>query len=137
MRFVTWLLKLLGGAVSPPPPPPPAGDWAARLLALHNARRPGHPLQVHPGLSASAQAWAAECARRGSITHGDWLPRLQKAAPELREWSENIAQGQRSPEECVADWMSDPPHARNLTDPTHRFVGFGLAGDVWVADYGG
>jgi uncharacterized protein YkwD len=54
---------------------------------------------------------------------------------------ENLAAGQTSPEQVVADWMASPGHRENMLGETYTEVGVGLrqGGDYglyWVLEFG-
>lgn len=130
---------------APTPPPPPGGDPGSGLTAAQNGRRAAAgvpPLKDHPALVATARAWAAELARTNPVDkHGDWLGRIRRAGFTGAAVSENVAWGPFSAEDCVAAWMSDLPHRRNVIDPRWRYTGGAAARDAagrwyYVADYG-
>lgn len=113
------LAGVLGGllAVSRPdrtPPPESVDDYAARLLALHDARR-SVPLSTDPALSAAARSWAAECARRNRLSHDDFIGRIRAAGYTGWPVSENAAAGQRTADEAFGDWMGSPGRCRSPT----------------------
>lgn len=62
--------------------------------------------------------------------------------PNWRTAAENIAAGQQTPADVVADWMASPGHRRNILgqDFTEIGVGFfagaGEYGTYWVQDFG-
>jgi len=123
-----------------------------RVVQLTNEIRVQHglpPLQVHPALSRSAQWMAQDMVQHDYLRHTDFQgreidPRLPEFGYEdYREIGENIAGGQLTPEEVVADWMKSPGHRANLLNPNFREIG--VAHQVgshthfkhyWVQDFG-
>ena len=50
---------------------------------------------------------------------------------------ENIAMGQRSPEEVVKGWMDSPGHRENILKPgfTHIGIGYDKNGNYWTQQF--
>lgn len=147
---MSWLSNLLdrifgrhNGDILPPKPPDvtPSTEILKELLVLHNSYRVQHqllPLKLDARLCQSAQQEADACARLGRLDHnagGNPFRRIATAGYNWKEASENIAEGQRSPREVVADWMSDAGHRSNVLGQ-FTDVGFGVNGLYWCADYG-
>ncbi len=103
-------------------------------------------LTLSAELDGAAQAHAVDMAARGQLSHtgsdgsgaGD---RVLRAGYRYREYAENIAQGQTSVPETVADWMESPGHRANMLLPDVRDLGVGYAegrpagrvpGNYWV-----
>jgi uncharacterized protein YkwD len=140
------------GPPRPPAPPDPAGAAASLLAATNRARAAaGLPaLAVDPRLNATAQSWAAECARTGVLSHfgpGGSTPwsRLQAAGIKYVSASENAAEGQSTPEQVINDWISEKPpgitgHRDNVYSRSFTHAGVGCAtgkdGRIfWVMDF--
>lgn len=49
---------------------------------------------------------------------------------------ENLAKGQLSVKQVMADWMESPNHRKNILRPEFEEIGIGLFGDVWVQNFG-
>lgn len=143
---------LNASAESPAPKQSSEEKRIGRVVQLTNEIRVQHglaPLQVHPALSRSAQWMAQDMVQHNYLRHTDTLGRsIDPRLPEFgysdyREIGENIAGGQLTPEEVVADWMRSPGHRANLLNPNFREIGVAhLAGsqthfkDYWVQDFG-
>ena len=85
-----------------------------QILEQTNARRRAHgitPLTIDANLLASTRLHAA------------WMTRNQTLQHTSAAVAENIAMGQRSAAEVVADWMSSPGHRANMLRPGHRRIG--------------
>ena len=101
-----------------------AGD-AARLLALTNQVRAsqGLPaLTTDSQLTAVAQAWAAELAVRGVISHN---PSVRSQVVGWKIVGENVGVG-GTVDAVHAGFVASPTHYANLVDPAYTKVGFGI-----------
>lgn len=77
------------------------------------ARRGLPPLVADASLMAGARRHAAWMARNRSLSHGQGV-------------TENIAMGQSSADEAVADWMRSDGHRANILG-SHGRIGVGVA----------
>jgi uncharacterized protein YkwD len=145
MSWLDWLLGLLGRPKPKPTPgpgPAPTPDSAGALLAATNAARAQAklpPLRIDPRLQAMAASYAAELAKAGVLTHGDFAARLEASGYPYRTAGENLAFGQASAQAATLAWLADPAHRANLLG---AFTDCGLSGarsssgvPYWVADY--
>ena len=112
----------------PQPPPTDPGDLNRVLLKLHNeeraqAARP--PLTLSTTIIARALHAAEVQADRGRVGHFTPLP---------PDFAENVAAGQRTPEEVMESWMSSRGHRANILGP-YTVCGFGRVGDYWAARF--
>jgi Cysteine-rich secretory protein family len=101
-----------------------AGD-AERLLALTNQVRAsqGLPaLSTDSQLTSVAQAWAAELASRGVISHN---PSLRSQVIGWKIVGENVGVG-GTVDAVHAGFVASPTHYANLVDPAYTKVGFGI-----------
>lgn len=59
---------------------------------------------------------------------------LQEAGISARAMGENIAMGQRNPEEVVNSWMNSPGHRENILNPKFTLIGVGYDETInsWV-----
>lgn len=99
-------------------------------------------------LSAFAQAYAKDMSERGYFGHdmpeGISFEERLKASAYFQTLSacqgcriklsagENVASGQTTPEDAVADWIVSPEHHANIIDPDFDKIGVGRMGKVWV-----
>jgi len=101
------------------------------LLDLHNAARSGvsMPLTMSLECDEAAQSHADWMAARNNLDH--FGERGSTVAKRLRKKysvvGENIAAGQRSPEEVTRDWLDSVGHRRNIIDKRFKYVGFGIS----------
>lgn len=101
-----------------------AGD-ADRLLALTNRVRAsqGLPaLTTDPQLTSVAQAWAAELAGRGVISHN---PSVRAQVVGWKVLGENVGVG-GSVDAVHAGFVASATHYANLVDSAYTKVGFGI-----------
>lgn len=123
----------------PPPPPPPAApdDFLKRVVDLHNKTRDAYglpPLELDGRLVVAAQSHADWMARVQTLSHtGVNLSTPGSRARDVgylwRAVGENIAAGQRTPEEVVKAWMGSPGHKGNILGSYQHF-GVGFARDA-------
>ncbi|SFS02988.1 CAP domain-containing protein [Yoonia litorea] len=91
-------------------------------------------------LTRSAQAHADDMRARGYFSHrspngpngATMMARMAASGCDLRFAAENIAMGQRSEAEVLADWAASPGHRRNMLSARMTDYGLGRAGDIWV-----
>ncbi len=50
---------------------------------------------------------------------------------------ENLARGQKTPQEAVEAWLKSPGHRKTLLDPSYTATGIGVKAGVWVEHFGG
>jgi len=90
------------------------------------------PVRWNDSLAEASQRHAEEMARYGYFSHNGrdgsepW-DRIQRAGYRYRSMGENIAAGQRNPEEAVAAWIRSPSHCANLMNPVFTEMGAALA----------
>jgi uncharacterized protein YkwD len=142
-------VKLVPPLNKPPPGPVPTPvaltdpEVAALLLVAHNAERKAHglpPFRINAPLLVAAQKHAKQMDAYDRLSHdrvmdGDPWQRYAAEGYRYRAASENIAKGQRSPAEVMADWMGSPGHRANVLGP---YVDFGgaMSGGYWCACFG-
>ena len=145
-----WILLAL------PLEAPAAADASGvgqRVLALVNEARgekrrcgrqrfdPAPPLTASASLDAAALAHAEDMASHSRLGHAgsDGSTAGERAARAGYRWrlvGENVASGQSTAEQVVADWLDSPHHCANLMDPAYAEMGVGYAagpGDVYWA----
>ena len=111
----------LFGQVAGNAPQPQAQPEAVQLIPIEQAiiaatiaervRAGLAPLAVCPELLKAARAHAA------------WMTRNQTLQHTRQAVAENIAMGQRTHVEAVADWMRSPGHRANILNPSYRRTG--------------
>ncbi|GAA0693571.1 hypothetical protein GCM10010193_55260 [Kitasatospora atroaurantiaca] len=120
---------------------------AAAVLALVNQERAKAgcaPLAADPRLDTLATAFSDDMAARDFFSHTDPDGRTPwdraKTASIGYLGGENIARGQRTPEEVMAAWMNSPGHRANILNCHYTKLGVGVhegtGGPWWTQDFG-
>jgi uncharacterized protein YkwD len=106
----------------------------AKLIELTNAERKKlklPALRSDPALMKLARDHAATMARLGQVGHDlegkSFAQRMERAKYQASRAGENVAEGQRTPDEAVADWLASPGHKGNILHSDYTCVGVGLA----------
>lgn len=101
------------------------------LVYLHNdAREKGgmlqeiKPLLKNDKLMKYAQEWAEHMASRGRMYHSSMRDIMRLG---FSMAGENIAYGQKSPEEVMRVWMNSPGHRSNILSSRYSDIGCGVA----------
>ena len=132
--------------LKPDPAPQPEVDvsvnnFEIRVIELTNVERAkqGLPaLQIDHGLSKVARMKSQDMQDRNyfdhnSPTYGSPFDMMRQFGISYRSAGENIAKGQRTPEEVVNAWMNSEGHRKNiLGNYTHIGVGYISSGNVWT-----
>lgn len=134
--------------VTKPAPTTPAptvdaslNEFEAKVVELTNAERAkqGLPaLKVDSALSKVARTKSQDIKDKNyfdhnSPTYGSPFDMMKQFGISYRSAGENIAKGQRTPEEVVNAWMNSPGHRANiLGNYTHIGVGYVSSGNVWT-----
>jgi uncharacterized protein YkwD len=146
---------------SPPPPSEAAGQGAGqRILALINQARAqsrtcgsksfgaARPLRWNDTLAEASWRHADDMARNDYFSHSgrdgsNPSQRVERAGYRWRTTGENIAAGQKNPEEAVAGWIASPGHCANLMNPAFTEMGAAVAvnsqskmGVYWAQEFG-
>lgn len=104
---------------------------AAAVASLVNAARQDaglSELELDADLCAAAQARAQEIAQSFSHTRPDGsscFTILEEFGISYRAAGENIAMGQRTPEEVIDGWMNSSGHRANILNGTFTSIGVG------------
>lgn len=119
--------------------------FETQVVELTNAERAKYglaPLKAHAPLMAVAQAKSEDMAANNYFSHnsptlGSPFDQMKAAGISYRAAGENIAQGQRSPEEVVQAWMNSEGHRANILNAnfTHIGVGYVESGNYWTQQF--
>ena len=128
-----------------------AARFVNQVVALVNVERAkeGAPaLQANEQLVRAAQDYAAvigggTCFEHTCPPDPQLRDRIAKAGQiRFNRIGENIAAGDRTPEDVVAGWMGSPGHRRNILNPGFAEIGVGVVqsggefGIYWVQAFG-
>lgn len=102
------------------------------LVNKERAKKKLPPLKLALDVTRVAQLKAEDLQKNNYFAHvspvyGDVDAMLGKFNVKFKYAGENIAGGQRTPEEAVTDWMNSPGHRANILDPVYTEIGVGVA----------
>lgn len=103
-------------------------EQIVNLVNIERAKEGLAPLTMDTKISAAAQVRAKECEQSFSHTRPDgrnFATALKEQNVSYRRAGENIAWGQRSPEEVVTAWMNSAGHRANIMNPNFSKIGVG------------
>lgn len=116
------------------------------LVNRERARAGLAPLAYDRRLDLASERHNSQQAATRRMAHdgiGDGTPGERiRAAGWGGSWGENVATGQLSPAQVVAEWMASPGHRRNILDPNYKLMGvsYTTAADgrsYWAQSFGG
>ncbi|AUS86785.1 hypothetical protein LBYS11_10760 [Lysinibacillus sp. YS11] len=115
------------------------------VVKLTNAERTKaglSPLQTDAKLMAAAREKSQDMQTNKYFSHtsptfGSPFDRMKALGIAYKAAGENIAQGQRSPQEVVQAWMDSPGHRANILNGkfTHIGVGYVKSGNYWTQQF--
>jgi len=115
------------------------------VVKLTNAERTKAglaPLQTDDKLMAAAREKSQDMQTKNYFSHtsptfGSPFDRMKALGISYKSAGENIAQGQRSPQEVVKAWMDSPGHRANILNGsfTHIGVGYVKTGNYWTQQF--
>ena len=129
----------------------------ADVLTLINKERAKaglRALKIDANLQQSAQRYAEQMLALGFFSHTDPAGKTLRDRMDVSGYQrsfydqtcfcatraamgENIAQGQKTPEEVVRDWMASPPHKAAILTAAFTDTGIGIRSGIWVQHFGG
>ncbi|UQW96209.1 CAP domain-containing protein [Rummeliibacillus sp. G93] len=122
-----------------------ASQFEKQVITLTNAERAkeGLPaLQADTKLMGSAKAKSKDMADKNyfdhtSPTYGSPFDQMKSLGITYKSAGENIAKGQKTPEEVVKAWMNSEGHRANIMNKnyTHIGVGYDAKGNVWTQQF--
>jgi uncharacterized YkwD family protein len=100
------------------------------------------PLKADVELSKVARAKSQDMADNGyfdhnSPTYGSPFDMMKSFGISYQTAGENIAQGQKTPEEVVQAWMNSQGHRENILNPDYTNIGVGYVenGNYWTQQF--
>ena len=134
-----------------------ARDKVINLTNIEREKAGLAPLQSNPLLAAAAQKHAKDLWQNQYFDHhgldgSSYVDRIRATGyfdnpgpcgcdltcfcrPRFAV-GENLARGQLSPEQVVAEWMASDGHRSNILQPAFDEIGIGLFGTIWVQNFG-
>ncbi|GEB34912.1 CAP domain-containing protein [Brevibacillus parabrevis] len=119
------------------------GDFAKQVADLVNQERAKAglaPVTMDATLSKVALAKAADMSNNNyfdhtSPTYGSPFDMMKQFGISYMTAGENIAMGQRSPEEVMTQWMNSEGHRKNIMNPAFTKIGVGYTNGYWVQEF--
>lgn len=125
-------------------------DWRAEILRLVNVERTRtglDPLTHDQTLEDQATQYACEMihydffAHVNPVTGTELRDRAEDFGYDFLAIGENLAAGQSSPTQVMADWMGSAGHSENVLNPQFTELGVGVRtggryGTYWVQEFG-
>jgi uncharacterized YkwD family protein len=119
--------------------------YEKQVVDLTNAERQKaglKPLQLDEKLSNVARTKSQDMKDKGyfdhnSPTYGSPFDMMKQFGITYKTAGENIAMGQKTPEEVVNAWMNSEGHRENIMNPnfTHIGVGYVKDGNYWTQQF--
>ncbi|GAA0718090.1 SafA/ExsA family spore coat assembly protein [Clostridium malenominatum] len=105
-----------------------------RLVNIERSKVGLRPLTAHWELSRVARYKSADMANKNyfshiSPTYGSPFFMMENFGMRFSSGGENIAKGQRTPQEVMNGWMNSPGHKANILSANFTHIGVGLARD--------
>ena len=118
------------------------------VVALVNTERAKQHIQgldIDWELSRVARTKSCDMANKGyfshqSPTYGSPFDMMKQFGIKYKGAGENIASGQRTPEEVMKSWMNSQGHRENIMNPTFTHIGVGFCeggqyGTMWTQQF--
>lgn len=116
-----------------------------QVVDLTNAERAKEglaPLKIDSALTKSAQLKSQDMKDNNyfshtSPTYGSPFDQMKTLGISYKSAAENIAMGQRSPQEVVQGWMNSAGHRANIMNGSYTHIGVGLSdsGYYWTQQF--
>ena len=105
-----------------------------RLVNIERSKRGLQTLTQNWELSRVARYKSQDMIDKGyfahnSPTYGSPFDMIEAFGIRFSAAAENIAQGQRTPQEVMNSWMNSPGHKNNILSPSYYQIGVGAAKD--------
>ncbi|HET7578206.1 MAG TPA: LysM peptidoglycan-binding domain-containing protein [Bacillales bacterium] len=123
-------------------------QYEQEVVNLVNQQRAKHglqPLKVTTNLSKMADVKAADMRDHNyfshtSPTYGSPFDMMKQFGISYSYAGENIAAGQRTPQEVMNAWMNSPGHRANILNSHYTYIGVGYVqggsyGSYWVQEF--
>jgi uncharacterized protein YkwD len=117
-------------------------ETVCQLVSKFRASYGLGPVALSLNLNYAAQLHAQDMLSKGYFSHDspdgrDAGDRIRAFTASFKTWGENIADGYSSAEDVFDGWINSPGHRATILQPAFKYMGIGLAGDVWVQDFSG
>lgn len=120
-------------------------NFAAQVFNLVNQERSKaglKALNLNSALSNMAMVKAQDMKNKNyfdhnSPTYGSPFDMMKRFGISYRYAGENIAMGQRSPQEVMTAWMNSPGHRANILNANYSLIGVAYYNGEWVQEFTG
>ena len=107
-------------------------DEVIRLVNVERSKQGLQMLAKNWELCRIARYKSADMANKGyfshtSPTYGSPFKMMESFGIRFSSAGENIAYGQRTPQEVMNGWMNSPGHRSNILSPSYTQIGVGMA----------
>jgi uncharacterized YkwD family protein len=114
----------------------------ANLVNQERAKAGLKPLTMDSALSKVAMDKAVDMYQNHyfshtSPTYGSPFDMMKRYGITFRTAGENIAMGQRSPQEVMQQWMNSQGHRANILNPNFSKIGVAYYNGYWVQEFTG
>jgi uncharacterized YkwD family protein len=136
-------LNIPSAEVSTPDTETSASTYADQVVALVNEQRAEaglQPLAVDQPLADMALDKAKDMYSNNyfshtSPTYGSPFDMMDDYGIDFSYAGENIAMGQRTPQEVMTAWMNSEGHRENILNPNFTQIGVAYYNNYWVQDF--
>ncbi len=111
------------------------------MVAVNNFRaQNGLPaLALNTKLNSAAQRHSDDMAANNTMSHNckdgtTASQRVTQAGYTWRTVAENVARGQKTPQEVVNAWINSPGHRANMLNTSVKDIGVGYNNRFWTLD---
>ncbi|MOA17824.1 Cysteine-rich secretory protein family protein [compost metagenome] len=120
-------------------------DFAEQVVDLVNQERSKaglNPLKSDAALTNVAMIKAKDMYNNNYFDHnsptlGSPFDLMKSEGVQYRTAGENIAKGQRTPEEVMNAWMNSEGHRQNILNPNFTSIGVAYYNGEWVQEFTG
>ncbi|WP_341347961.1 CAP domain-containing protein [Paenibacillus sp. FSL H3-0469] len=120
-----------------------ASSYTQQVVALVNKERAAAglaPVSALDSLNKVAAAKAADMRSNNyfshtSPTYGSPFDMMSAFGITYKAAGENIAMGQKTPQEVMTAWMNSPGHKANILSANFNYIGVGFDNNYWVQEF--
>ena len=119
-------------------------EYASQVVTLVNQERAKAGLSPLKATNSSLTLVALDKAKdmynnnyfdHTSPTYGSPFDMMKQYGVTYRSAGENIAKGQRTPQEVMTAWMNSPGHKANILNASFTTIGVAYYNGVWVQEF--
>lgn len=121
----------------------PKLTYTQQVVVLVNKERTTAGLKPVTGLDSLNKVAAAKATdmrtnqyfSHTSPTYGSPFDMMTAFGITYRAAGENIAMGQKTPQEVMTAWMNSPGHRKNILSADFNYIGVGYDNNYWVQEF--